>query len=128
MKSAGDRTLNVFTFIFCLGKLVTLFGSWNSGAVTMLVVGPAGVGTGEGMGGPGDTATLLAEVMGTELELLFLSDWKVHMLEGLGAFLPRIPLLSLKRYDPLSDGFRSKEVVSRAIRGISDSWCCWQQQ
>ncbi len=56
----------------------------------MLVVGPKGVGMGEGMGGSGDTATLLAVVMGTEL--LCLSAWKV---QGLGALLPSIPLLSL---------------------------------
>ena len=93
----------------------------------MLVVGPRGVGMGEGMGGSGDTATLLVDVMGTELLCLF--AWKVHIFEGLDVFLPSIPLLSLNRYDPRRDGFRSKDVVSKAILGISNKSCCfWQQQ
>ena len=96
-------------------------GNLKSAVVTILVVGPAGVvGTGEGMGGPGDTATLLAVVMGTEL--VCPSPWKVHRLEMFDGLCCSIPLLSLKRYEPLIDGFLSKEVVSKAILGVSESF------
>lgn len=79
-------------------------------------MGPSGGGIGEGTGGPGETATLLeAIVIGIVCDLV-VSAANVHRLETLEGLCCKIPLLSL-RNDPLREGRRSNEVVSKMAFG-----------
>lgn len=76
-------------------------------------MGPLGGGTGEGIGGPGEMATLLEA---TVIGMLVVSAVKVHRLERLEGLCCRIPLLSFLR-EPRTEGRLSKEVVSRTALG-----------